>query len=286
MALDVDTLSELYADRLTRRQFVSASAAAVLLFNSRAIAQTPEDYTVLVPHINDALSIRDGALEADLTEKSILRFLERDFLSRRNLFTACSEAEILQDYEDARSYVNTIPDLVGQGFDPEYFDFATRMSQETVIGLAQETSLPVVPVRRSVQPMLVASVAPSVEREDETDINPDLVVAFDILLQTLGITMQDSLIRSALQNEPELRAALDRLLSKVSTGEWYEVADIIENLLRLFIGADFWRRLSGIGLRKLTFRLTLRAVPVVGWAYTVAALVVSLKSNYYRFSFA
>jgi hypothetical protein len=225
-------------------------------------------------------------LEADLTEKSILRFLERDFLSRRNLFTACSEAEILQDYEDARSYVNTIPDLVEQGFDPEYFDFATRMSQETVIGLAQETSLPVVPVRRSVQPMLVASVAPSVEREDETDINPDLVVAFDILLQTLGITIQDSLIRSALQNEPELRAALDRLLSKVSTGEWYEVADIIENLLRLFIGADFWRRLSGIGLRKLTFRLTLRAVPVVGWAYTVAALVVSLKSNYYRFSFA
>ena len=121
--------------------------------------------------------------------------------------------------------------------------------------------------------------------EPSSDLN-NLRVLVDIVFETLGIlTGNTNLLLATLDETPQLKTKLEELLAVVSTKEWREVFPIAESLFKLIIAGEIWKRASTSLKKRLSFGLALRCVPIVGWFYISAALIISIKKNYLRFSF-
>lgn len=143
--------------------------------------------------------------------------------------------------------------------------------------------LPLAPVPEHAVPLPVSSVPPPDEPSTETD----LIIVVDILLETLGIVGGNQSIAQAIINEDEaLSRAIADLLDSVTTHDWESVASSAETFFKLFVGSAIWSRIKEQGVRRISFRLGLRAIPGIGWLYCVASFLISVKNNYSRFSFA
>jgi len=178
-----------------------------------------------------------------------------------------------------------IPNILPKEF-PLTYDITAQDSQIAVINALVKQSLPIVPKAESVTRVNIPSILPQ-----NGTIDTDIIVLGDIFLETLGISFGDeSLIISFIESDERIESFLKEILEKVSTKNWKDVVKIGENLfdiaVKLIIGGNFLKKFSDTAIRKLTFGLALRCVPILGWLYLAFSFVVSIKKNYSRFSFA
>lgn len=261
--------------------------ASVFLTQSRVFAQGIDSYERLVPLISGANSLIDFSASVDLRymHDLIPKYVDWDFRSRIDTLRAAGDSDAFTNSESAVSYVRAIPSLLpGNSFIK--FDSATTASQIFVIEELNRLSLPIIPPVEAVSPAIIPS-APDHSASRDSDVK----VLIDIFLETCGIYIgREEISVSLIEGDEKLNQTFLELMDKVSTKDWKDVAGLAEAAFKLFVGGKIWKelasRLEKKAVKNITFGLAVRCVPVVGWIYLVAALLVSIKKNYYRFSFA
>lgn len=116
----------------------------------------------------------------------------------------------------------------------------------------------------------------------------------DIVLEALGISVEQNLFQQFLAQEASAREAFQRLTEAISTQQWSKVAELIDKLLWwLVVGGGagnlirfLWQHeVAADGFRySIGLRLGLRFVPILGWLYLSGAIVLAIKANFHRFS--
>jgi hypothetical protein len=210
-----------------------------------------------------------------------LVFLQQDYLARSATLDIANLTNVFEEIGQVEKYVFSLPGNIVVPPDM-VFDEAYVSSMFAIASQIEEDGLPIAPSAQEVAADEIAVIPPQEVAEDS-----DLRVVVDILLETIGISVGDtSLIVSAIESDERLRQSVNDLLSQISSKDWQEVIATAEVVFKLLVGSRVWQRIKEIGGRKLSWRLGLKAVPVVGWIYCGAAFVVAVKLNYNRFSFA
>lgn len=120
----------------------------------------------------------------------------------------------------------------------------------------------------------------------EYEISEDVIVGIDILLETLGfVGLRNELISEFIKSEPDLEASVEQAILSISTKDWEAASKSIEGLFKLFAGYKFFQRIPIGVVKKGLMKMSLHAVPLVGWVYLIASFIVSIKINYRRFSY-
>lgn len=269
------------ATLITRRQTL-AFGASLLLGGRNALAQ---DAASMAKAIGEAWNIRDFALEMpiDGIHFSVPKYLDTEYFARLNTLTTAQGSGLFDNVESALEYVDDIPAIVPDL--REYYNQSALASQKDVIVLIAEDSLPIVP---SLSDLTVVEI-PAIPPRNDVEIagyDSDIIVACDIFLETIGIsTGETGIIVSFIKSSPEIEENINELIESITSKNWSEVISLGERLFQLFVASAWWDNAKKRIGKKLTFRLALRCVPVVGWIYVGAAFLVSIKKNYRRFSF-
>jgi hypothetical protein len=149
-----------------------------------------------------------------------------------------------------------------------------------VIQFVDSAGMPLVPEGKDILPIGVPVVEPVGQKNEATDLS----VCIDIALQTLGIVEEKKVIDEALK-DPNIAAALHAIIPTLKTQDWkilLKPFDHLINLLFLHVVLISTQSVT----KRVAFGLVVRCVPILGWVYVVAALLIALKANYSRFSFA
>lgn len=263
---------------LTRRLFVASGTIAFLQKGNVAFAQTSEISEVARAAIQDAASIRQFAIETPLEEinGNIGSFVGFEYESRRQTFSALRPTNVASDMQ---SYLNQLPELMASAAGVEFDDDALNTVRVIVAALENE-SLPIIPVADSIEPTTIPSIPP---KDDEATTN--LQVLGDIFAEIMGLG-DPGLLTAVIQSNPDIEQAFSDLVGHISTKDWQLASEAIEKILNTSVVADLLGTLPKKAKRRFLFRLALRAVPFVGWLYTAASIIIAIKSNYHRFSFA
>lgn len=267
---------------LNRRQTIALGTSFILSF-SRASAQEGVSYERFSPLIGKANSVLDLAVSIDVPyiHGTLPKYLDWDYNSRFKTLSEAGSSGVFANAESAISYVRALPRIVPREVLLK-FDAATTNSQIFVINELTRLSLPIVPQAESVAPAIVPSVP-----DQSTTKDTDLRVIGDIFLETLGIMLGENALSVAfIESDERLKQTFIEMLDKVASKDWTGVAELAEVAFKLFVGGTVWKAITEKMAKKVTFGLALRCVPVVGWIYCAAALIISIKKNYHRFSFA
>ncbi|MCA0948479.1 hypothetical protein LCM08_26415 [Salipiger pacificus] len=273
--------------QLTRRATLSIGASLIVMHGRPLYAQADEAYRALLPVFEGAIKVRDYAIDIPLSEidYAVIGFIELDYYSRREALSKSLETGIFSSSVSAKSYIASIPELFQNGDSYEYDD-EELASQRVVVDLLEENGVPITPPQEFVTPVNIPAIPPY-EDQVEHDLSGDLIVVFDIFLETLGISLgEESLIEALVDSDRELKSRFEKLVGAITSKDWREVVGLVEAIFKLFVASSVWAKVKGTALKKLSWRLAFKAVPVVGWLYCGAAFVVSVKKNYHRFSFA
>jgi hypothetical protein len=266
-----------------RREAIFMAFGALLGSTIVARSQSVEDFEVLQKAFDAAFQLRSFAVTAAVEEfdNFELVFLQQDYLARSATLDIANLTNVFEEIGQVEKYVFSLPGNIVVPPDM-VFDEAYVSSMFAIASQIEEDGLPIAPSAQEVAADEIAVIPPQEVAEDS-----DLRVVVDILLETIGISVGDtSLIVSAIESDERLRQSVNDLLSQISSKDWQEVIATAEVVFKLLVGSRVWQRIKEIGGRKLSWRLGLKAVPVVGWIYCGAAFVVAVKLNYNRFSFA
>lgn len=217
------------------------------------------------------------SLETLSSASSVGEFLGNELEARRFTANILNETGLASTETGLLSLASTefsgVNDLV---FRPA----ALVETQKLAIAALAERKLPTVPKGDEIGPAQLA-VIPPLEAGQSPD--SDFIVMVDIMLQTLGILNTGSSPSvEYIQNDPALLKHVETLIALVSTRNWTEAVVAAERLLAAGIAHAI---AGGIG-RFVTWGLALRLVPAVGTIYLAAALIVSIKINWHRFSWS
>lgn len=273
-------MNRAYFDSLSRRETLTLGLGVVALTYTPAWSQATNSYQQFSPLFTEAIGIRSFAIENTFPINST-KFLDLEFFARRNALVVANKSEVFKSSESAKEYVRNIPSILPANF-PVAYDKDRIETQIAVIDLIVEKSLPIAPSPSSITPAEIPSLPPAKANKDS-----DLVVVVDIFLETIGLSVGvRSIVLSAIESDTRLKGYFDMLLGSITTKNWNEVINIGEKIFQLFMGANILSKMPEVFTVRFSFRLGLRAVPIVGWFYLGACFVVALKSNYHRFSFA
>tara|TARA_R110000787_G_scaffold58010_1_gene132137 strand:+ start:3011 stop:3895 length:885 start_codon:yes stop_codon:yes gene_type:complete len=263
---------------LSRRSFVAAGSSLVLVNSRGAFAQSSSQEEVAKIAISSAVSVRQFAIETSLEEINfnVDNFVEFDYQSRQQTFDSLRQ---LSSSLDIDSYVADLPKQMSINAGINFSEDAKR-SVEFIVAALEGEGLPLVPEADAIEPIGVPSLPP-----EEADNDTDLKVVIDIFLESIGIG-ELGLLTQTISANPDLQQKFAELVQHISNKEWTLVAEAIEWILNTSVVADMVAGMPKSVKRKFLFRLALRAVPFVGWLYTAASIVIAIKSNYHRFSFA
>lgn len=272
--------------RFTKRDTFGLALGALFGSTILARAQSDEDFDVLQGAFDAAMELRAFAINSEFAAEfdggdNLVTFLSRDYIARTITLEVANKTSVFGDIESLQGYVFRIPERIsgisGLGFDEPYLS-----SMIAVAAQLQQDELPIAPQPFEVVPAEIPALPPADTSEDT-----DLKVVVDILLETLGISVREvNLFVSVIESDEDLRQTFEDLLAQITTKDWDEVVKLAEIAFKGLVATEIWSRLRQTAGRKLTWRLGLRAVPVVGWLYCGAAFLVSVKINYSRFSFA
>jgi len=263
---------------LTRRVFSASSVAFLATTSKPAFSQADEVRTIAQTAVDSALEVLQFAQDIDQEEVNFRlgEFVALEYISRQENFDLLRGAQIVQVTD---KYSDELSELL-----PAFRGDQTRNDNvaaiRAAVSLIEDEGLPTIPSRDSVEPIGIPSVLPSNDGAFD-----DIRVTIDIILEGLGIG-EPGLLTNAIQSNPELEANFEELVSKISTKDWRAVTALLEGILNAVAAEDYFVGLTRRARRKFLFRLALRAVPVAGWLYTIASLIIAFKSNYHRFSFA
>lgn len=285
--MERDTPAPEAGRRMTRRLVLGAGAGLIAARAAPVFGQGADDYRALALAIEEARRVRDFAVGIALAEIdfALIDFLKTDLDARRQTLALARETGRFANADAATAYLaglpEALPDLVPLGFDP-----SGLAAQRTVVAMLAAEGVPLAPSPDLVTPASIPAI-PAYAKPVAGRPDTDLIVAADILLETMGISIGDaSLIVALIDSDPGLRAALEDLVARISSKDWQEVVELGEGVFKLFVASAAWAEIKRRAIRKLSWRLALKAVPVVGWLYCGAAFMVSVKKNYHRFSFA
>lgn len=265
----------------SRRQVLAGGI--LVLPVSKAMSQNAEQYSALRPQLKGAVDLRASAIGMPLNAVSdnLERFVSDEYTQRRRTVEISAGIAGLQSPEGALGYVRTVPILVAGYTQIPNMELQLASQTDAIYLLAKEGD-PIVPPVESVKRSQVPDI-PDRPKKPESD----LIVVVDILLETLGIAVGTRDLSVALiESDPRIKDMVERVVAEVSTQDWEKVASTLEALLRLIITAEIWRRVAILVGGRIAINLSLRCVPVVGWLYTTAIFLISVKKNYRRFSFA
>lgn len=265
--------------QITRRRFITITGALVVT-PSRSIAQSNADFSALLPHVDTAWGVTQlAAVTAPYYPEDFGKYMYWDLEGRRKALIAAFD--IIKDREIAIEFVESLPTAVSPALRSHY-DPESIQIQLDIIGMLSEFELPIIPDYRSAAPVDLPTVVPSA---DDTDI----IVLMDILLETIGIVgSKKSLIVEAMNSDERIKDALNNALGTVSTKSWEDIAPSLENLFKatwvVIKSAD--STVPDSVKRSVAFKMAIRCVPFLGHAYLIGCLVMAIRANYHRFSFA
>jgi hypothetical protein len=166
------------------------------------------------------------------------------------------------------------------GIPEDYFSEQRVTSQINVIQFVDSAGVSLVPGNKDILPIGIPVVEPIGQKSEATD----LTVCIDIALQTLGIVEEKKVIDEALK-DPDIAAALHGIIPTLKTQDWKVLLKPLDHLINLLFLHVVLISAKSV-TKRVAFGLVVRCVPILGWAYVVAALLIALKANYSRFSFA
>lgn len=267
--------------QFSRRVFVATGATTLLLGGHRAFAQEIDISSLAKEVISGANEVLQFAINAPMEEinSGVASFVELDFTSRQKTFNTLRQSGISSNIEAFNNYIEELPASMEFIAGVPYDDIALN-SVKSVVAALEDENLPLIPSEDAVEPTAIPSIPPT-----ETDDDSDLLVAVDIILEGFGLA-DASLLVDLIQSDPEIETMFSDLVAKISTKEWEAVAELLEKILRGSVIPSILSKLGKKAKRRFLFGLALRAVPFAGWLYSVASILIALKSNYHRFSFA
>ena len=263
---------------LSRRNFVAMGSSLLFVHGRAAFAQSSSQEEVAKIAISSAASVRQFAIETPLEEinSNIDNFVEFDYQSRQQTFDSLRQFSASLNID---SYVADLPMQMSINAGISFSEDAKR-SVEFVVAALEDEGLPLVPEADAIEPIGVPSLPP-----EEAANDTDLKVVIDIFLESIGVGAP-SLLTQTISANRDLQQKFAELVQHISNKEWTLVAETIEWILNSSVVADIVAGMPKSAKRKSLFRLALRAVPFVGWLYMAASIVIAIKSNYHRFSFA
>ncbi|WP_141246520.1 hypothetical protein [Actibacterium ureilyticum] len=271
------------SEDLSRRAFLLSGTAAILANSNAAYAQDVDFSGVVAETLDEAASVLGFAINIEVAaiDAELPNFVAADYFSRRSTFLRLRNAGInLENYDAYASELSELgPSIAQTEFDQEALGTLRLVAEQLV-----DEGLELLPEPESVEPISVPSLPPEPEDDDN-----NLKVIIDILAEGFGIG-NSSLLVSFVEDRPELRDAFTSLAQLISNQDWQAVAELLEIILSGSVIRDFVNSVL-IGASRRTKRrflhaLALRAIPFVGWLYTIASLIIAFKSNYHRFSIA
>jgi hypothetical protein len=114
---------------------------------------------------------------------------------------------------------------------------------------------------------------------DHRDHRTDLLVVASILLETIGIIVDDDRL-IAIIDKSEYKETLEQLTQEIAGRHWQDVVRTLQKGFKLLFASSLWVAFRG----RFAAGLAARCVPIVGWLYLAAAFIVAVKANYHRFS--
>lgn len=270
-----------FTERLSfvgRRSFLFAGAGLLL---AQARPLRAQISGAIVEEFSRAIGIRQMALEMPLEgiEERLIPFIAADYEARRATLQAARQTG---SFGDVASAENHVAQLSSTNL-PVTFEQSTLLSIREVNELISSQGIELAPPPNDVTPAHIPSLPPS----DQNGGDSDIIVVMDIILETLGISTDDAdLAVMLIRSNPELERLVSNTLAAITQQDWETVVSSAEAVFDFLVTNRQIRTVLGRLLgRKFAFRLALRCVPVVGWLYTGALFVVSVKKNYHRFSF-
>jgi hypothetical protein len=92
------------------------------------------------------------------------------------------------------------------------------------------------------------------------------------------------LVSDALKDR-DISSAIHSLIPALKSSDWQKILELSTDLWKFLITTQFIGIYAKQVGRQLAFRLGIKCVPILGWAYVAACFVVALRANYHRFSF-
>jgi len=263
----------IYVDR---RQSLLLTTGAVFAGVNAAFGQTPSK---LLDSIAGAFALQKFAIDA--SDKDFPRFVTQDFYSRQSTVYEAINSKLFDNANSAKLYLRSIIGSSNPGIPAEFFSENAISSQIQAVDFVVSANLPLVPAVADIQPIGIPTIEPLEKRTDDTDLG----VALDIALQTLGIFEGKTLVDELLKDD-DISKQLHQLVSRLKEKEWTKLLELAEKVFQVALASSAVKAYAEKVGRRIAFKLTLRCIPVAGWAYLGASFLIALKANYRRFSFA
>lgn len=264
------TLVAAVAARSARGQILTDASDAQLLFG---------DLEHLLLRCIDAAS---GEIAFSLQD-----LVAAELDSRRSLSNTLIERKLNDSDELLRAVIEIAPSYVGEGNDFQL----PQIGVESQLALLDEMRAQGFQPVPSATEMVTANITSLPEAPfPEEEIDSDLLVAFDILVDAMGIGLNpQDIIIAVIESDPKWEDQMKELVKIISTRDWREVVNAIQIIVLAIISPAVWaiiKRMLASGGRRALYALGLRLLPIVGPGYIAAVFLISLKQNWSRFSFA
>jgi len=208
-------------------------------------------------------------------DQSLIKFVGQGFALRKR---AVEDARNSKLFTDSKKAISALDEAKGERVGKDYsLNGEYLQAQKDAIVFVSSNSVSLVPDSRDVLPIGIAAADPVEKKSEDTDFT----VILDIALQTIGI-FDGKELGDEILKDPDCFKLLKEIAPSVQKSDWQKILHLAERFFQLLIAHGF---LKIYGAR-LAFRLSVRCVPILGWAYVIAAFIIALKANYHRFSFA
>lgn len=260
-----------------RRQAIWIASSAILAKTESALAELASTKYLARDYLS-AFELQEFAVGTSREKEfgqSLVRFVGQGFDLRKQAVEDAHNSELFTDPKKALSALNDAKgDHVGKDYS---LSDEFLQAQEDAVVFVSSTGVALVPASRDILPIGIAAADPVEKKSEDTDLG----VILDIALQTIGI-FDGKQLGEEIIKDPDCLGVLKEIAPSIQKSDWQKILHVAERLFQLLIAHGF---LKIYGAR-LAFRLSVRCVPILGWAYVIAAFIIALKANYHRFSFA
>ena len=256
-----------------------ATQSALVWAISRPLRAQSDNQRILRDAIRAAIiqgeNLRTMIVDAPIPTSPRVENLVNNWVVQFAISELAYRKTLAKNFDNA--FLEDVKPYVLDGFMPVY-DFVLSAEVPPIPTVAQVQNTPINTICRD---------------SLDTRENP-LEVLVDIFFDALGVAVDSNLFKEFLEQDQDARIYFDNLASSISSREWTKMADLVDALLHwLVVGGGVrnlfnFLRLQEMApegfIRRIGWRISLRFVPIVGWLYLGAAIVLAIKANLHRFS--
>ena len=221
-----------------------AGSSFILALPRSAHGQDAAPLAALRPIFDDAAAIYRQAVSADVRmvlyePDTLIGFIAADYKARRVAVKLIHEEYLncFKDIEQYSSYLQALGSSFPDGIEGIPYRFGNNYHAMQLFNFEIYFRLNIEIIQDS-QFATIRNIPAVPPPASDLGLDPDLIVAGDIVFEVLGLTVgQESLFVALLKADDGLRNAFEDMVKSVSSQDWEDVTESIGIILKILVGS-------------------------------------------------